>query len=609
MKIDDVAWDKISKADLAAKGKVNLGGASATEVEDVLAELLPGSDVSFPDLLQSFSKLLNRRQQLMENLPASVKAAVSETVRSMVAIGGADITVAAESADGAGNIKVPAGTDPALKQATSFLGRENKAIMETVTQLPETTVNGTETLQISMAVAAKPSDATAGKNVPATEADVDNTPLLQQGVAPLVRENRAVIATIRMVAADLEFIDRIPELQDMVTNEPQILKDSVDKGLFTLQNSVNQRKSAITPIAVVQNLIEKAVQSGEVGEELSVLVAAVTEAMGETADAPEVAGKLAAWMNRADTKVAELAQKQNRPELVRVWAAVQEWGTESPAATPVAKQVNDLLKNLVAKGSGIPAEQLPTVNVPVSSRTVKFEMLVSSLGSQTGGLNRMIAALPQVMSEIERMMPAKPDGKADEKALESLARSAPKWLRSLAESTAKPALIDFWVAAKVADMGPWLKLSRTERQQATVTLKELAVTYEQPEIFRMPNEDSSSRGLMMQVALYAPGHEKPYPAMIQIYEEKKDRNDGQQPEQEVWVRVSLETDYIGKVDLSFRLQDKKYLSIFTRFADRDTAAAFKELLPEIRRELAESSLELKKMAVSDRSRPGGTEGA
>jgi hypothetical protein len=145
------------------------------------------------------------------------------------------------------------------------------------------------------------------------------------------------------------------------------------------------------------------------------------------------------------------------------------------------------------------------------------------------------------------------------------------------------------------------EIKPNERQQSAAALKELASTYEQPEIFRLPVEDASSRGFIFQAALYAPGQDKSYPALIQVYEENKDRGNPEIPEQEVWVRVSLETDNIGTVDLSFRLQDKKYLTIFSRFADPDAAAEFRASLPEIRKELAETPLELKKIAVMQRN--------
>jgi hypothetical protein len=58
------------------------------------------------------------------------------------------------------------------------------------------------------------------------------------------------------------------------------------------------------------------------------------------------------------------------------------------------------------------------------------------------------------------------------------------------------------------------------------------------------------------------------------------------------------------VELSFRLQDKKYLSIYSRFADSAVAVAFQEYLPELQNELADSTFEVKKIAIDQRSQSG-----
>jgi hypothetical protein len=597
VKIDESLQGTIGKIDLAAKGKVDLGGLTATDMEDVLADLLPGAEFSFPDLLQAFSKMLGRRQQLMDSLPESIQAALSEAGDFSGAIGGLNEN---------GSNQTGTANSAMLHPEAVSSNRDKEAVTDIAAQLPETTSSEVETQPDSLPRSDAPPASAVGKEPgDAVKTAAGRAPTLNQGMTSLVRDNRSVIDTIRQVTADLEIVERISALQGMNISEPEILQATVDKGLSTLQRFAVNSKSLSSPAVVFAGIVEKALQSGEFGEELSGWTTAITDALDEMTGVPGVPDKLAGWVTRIDPRLATLAQTLNRPELVQVWAVVQEWGTGASASTSGEKLLLDLLNNLVGDAHGSGADPLSPTQGSATSRIGKFELLVSSLGSQPAGLNRLLAALPQVMAEIETMLPERSEGETTEKALDTLSRSAPRWLRTLAENTGRPALLDFWVAAKTADVAPWLKLSRAERQESAVTLKEVASTYEQPEIFRSPVEDSSSRGLMMQVALYAPGHEKPYPALIQIYEEKKDRNHGQQPEQEVWVRVALETDNIGKVDLSFRLQDKKYLSIFSRFADRETASAFKEYLPDIRRELAGSSLELKKMAVSDRTRSGG----
>ena len=238
---------------------------------------------------------------------------------------------------------------------------------------------------------------------------------------------------------------------------------------------------------------------------------------------------------------------------------------------------------------------------PCFPRVGRFEMLLLSLGPSSENLKKLLTSLPSAVADLEKLLPPREGNKAAATVYETLERTAPKWLRNLAEQTKKPELTELWVSAKVADLSTWLPLTPAERHQAASNLKDLAATFEQPEAFRAPSDDGTARGMTLQMALYAPGQERPYPALVQIFEEKKERGPGQPPEQEIWVRVCLETDNIGPVDLSFRLQDKKYLSVFTRFAKPGTAALFRECLSDIRSEFAGSNLELKKIAVTERS--------
>ena len=266
--------------------------------------------------------------------------------------------------------------------------------------------------------------------------------------------------------------------------------------------------------------------------------------------------------------------------------------------------VNEGLNRLASVTEGTGQQQFASLPSPISSLTGRFEWLITSLATRPESWNSLLNLLPEVMSTVKSALSDRTGGKITAPAYEKLAQSAPKWLMSMADQENKPELLEFWVAAKAADIIPWAKLGQTQRQQSMETLKELASTYDQPELFRTPGEDSASRGLMFQIALYVPGQEKPHPALVQIYEENKDRGNAQPPEQEVWIRVSLDTDHIGTVDLSFRLQNKKYLTIFSRFADLTVASEFQACLPEIRQELAATSIELKKIAVTQQNSTG-----
>lgn len=548
MRIDDFMRDSMVQTDATAtKGKTTVGSSTALNAGDAFAGLSSDLDISLPDLLQSFGRMVNRRQQLVDSLPGVVRERLAEATTQS---------------------------------------------------------------------AGEPSALVAGST-----GNAGNT--IQQGLSGLVRQNRAALDVTRQIAYELKFIDRVPGLVELFSADqramvPEALQTAVDKGLNTLQATAVTDPSVPDTAIILTTLLDKAVQSGTVGKELDGWLNTMDLVMDNVAEDPEMMLQLSAWSNRVDPEVARLAEATGRPELVKVWAATQAWGSSlsDSSGTTVStggagafsegtETIKEVLQSLAAATGGATSPQTATYPTSVASRIGQFELLLSSLGTRPEAMSTLLTLLPELVSATEKKMPVKTEGKATAAVHDTLARSAPKWLQTMAARTGKPELLDFWVACKMADLAPWAKLSAAERHEAAVVLKELSTTYEQPNVFKMTSEDTSSRGLILQMALYAPEQGKTYPALIQIFEEKRERGNGNPPEQEVWVRVSLETENIGGVDLSFRLQDKKFLSIFSRFADSEAASAFRTAMPELRKEFAGTSLELKKIAVTHRTGMGG----
>lgn len=582
MKIDEFIRETMVKMEPAAKGKVEAGISTSPDLAGLIVDSVPDVDFFFPDLLQAFGKLLTRRQELLEVLPQSVQ-----------------------------------------------------------NRLPETTgSNGSRQVTLSSP----------------TESTPMNNPTFPQGVSGLARDSRVMTETLRQIISEVEFVERVPSLGKIVEAQQQQLEtkiastgivdsqqttsptnklqpvsmkeipELVKVTLQVLQSSIAAEKVPATPVMLFVRQSAQALQTGQLAPEFSAWVDEVVDTLNQHADKVEQEPALAKWLTQVDPKVLRLAQNIGKPELIRGWAVAQEFSAASisSAQTTTETLENPALPAVSSAGVALPALQdklpymravveklsdLPIPPQPVAanaqlattSQVVQFELLLSSVAARPELLEKMIAVLPKTLPTKELLQ----SDQVKQAAYETLTQAAPKWLKTMAEKEEKPVLLQFWVAAKVADLGPWLTMEPLERQQLITVLKELNTTYEQPEVFRTPREDNTSRSFMMQIPLYAPGQETPYPALIQVFEEKKERGNGQLPEQEVWVRVSLETDHIGTVDLSFRLQDKKYLSIFSRFANPDAASEFRASLPELRKEMAGTSLELKKIAVTGRIHPGG----
>lgn len=569
MKIDELMRDATLKLDQAAKGKVATDATSSAEVVVAVAESMPDSEFLFPDLLQSFAKLLTRRETLVELLPQAVRSRLDQAVGSL---------------------------------STNQLGQTEQG----------------------------KSDSSGANPVSAA---------LAQGISGLARENRVISETLRQMISELEFVERVPELTNLldavrVTSEgmaadrysgegvpvPQGQADTGSK-LLSGQSASEVIKSAMTILQSIaeemqippqtsvylNRLAAQSAAAGRLAPDLAEWVDAVASALDGMSDdtkSPEFVAAMAKWIHQADPRILQLSRTTDRPELVRAWAAVQTLNELPQNAGQAERSQLELLRSVVQRITELPtltAAGAPTGPVTPVSLVGRFELLLSTAATRPELMQKLLTMLPELIYADNLL----PEAKVTPTAYQTLAQTAPQWLKKLAEREERPAVLQFWVAVKTADLEPWLRMEPLERQQLTAVLKELRSTFEQPEAFRTPREDSGSRSFMMQLPLYAPGLERPYPALIQVFEEKRERGGGQLPEQEIWVRISLATEHIGTVDLSFRLQEKKYLSIFSRFADPAAASEFRTALPELRKEMAGTSLELKKIAVAGRIRPGG----
>ena len=444
------------------------------------------------------------------------------------------------------------------------------------------------------------------------------------GIAGLVRDNRSIPDLIRQLVSELNLVEQTPSLPQTFLSTAgssqaayELLPRTVDAGLAKLSGELTVTDSqAPTPALVLAGLIDTAVQTGTISAELSAWIDTLGAVVESQPEDSNLIMQINTVMNSVDPQIAQAAQLAGRPELVRIWAATQildnaevaasssKLGVQAEGTIDTIDTLQTVIQNLTnaatAKSTTLPATGL----IGSYPRSTQLEMLVTLAVSQPATLDSMLAILPTVMTSVKSSFSLRSDDPVGMAGYEKIKATAPKWLTELSGRLNKPELLEFWVAAKAADLVPWIELSSTERQLSMDSLKELANSFEQPEVFRQRGDDANSHSLTLQTVLYAPGQEKPYPALIQIYEEKKERGALQPPEQEIWIRLSLETHNIGTVELSFRLQEKKYLSVFSRFADSAVAAEFLEYLPELKTELTDSSFEVKKIAIAQRSQSG-----
>ena len=452
MKIDELMRDATLKLDQAAKGKVATDATSSAEVVVAVAESMPDSEFLFPDLLQSFAKLLTRRETLVELLPQAARSRLDQAVGSL---------------------------------STNQLGQTEQGKSDS-----------------------------SGANPVSTA--------LAQGISGLARENRVISETLRQIISELEFVERVPELTNLldavrVTSEgmaadrysgegvpvPQGQADTGSK-LLSDQSASEVIKSAMTILQSIaeemqippqtsvylNRLAAQSAAAGRLAPDLAEWVDAVAfalDGMSDDTKSPEFVAAMAKWIHQADPRILQLSRTTDRPELVRAWAAVQTLNElpkiEKQAATgffdkPVLGRESagqaersqlELLRSVVQRITELPtltAAGAPTGPVTPVSLVGRFELLVSTAATRPELMQKFLTMLPELIYADNLL----PEAKVTPTVYQTLVQTAPQWLKKLAEREERPAVLQFWVAVKTADLEPWLRMEPLERQQLTAVL-------------------------------------------------------------------------------------------------------------------------------------------
>lgn len=566
MRIDDWFREMTLKTDPTLRGKVDLSTVGESELVTGLPEGIADNDFLFPDLLQAFGRMLSRRHSILESLPSEVKNRLPELFAQ----------------EGSGPLAN-------LQQGIVSAVRDNRQSQEAIRQL----------IQEFELVERLP-----------TQINQSTTKTILQANPTNGNEND----TSRSGLAKPENLFSSALVSDNLRNEA--LLTTIFSRLEKAWITANEAKEA--SIAVFDQLLRQSVQDGRMPEKFAAWISQTASTLEETTAPAWLEALTKRWQSKMDPAVSQLARSLDKPELVKVWSIVRDWEAsfylthnKSIAETGMQKfsSATDLLRQQFAEIELESLDSRYTSLLPVRHDIQSYTHRLESI------FYRLFTAKPEVtlenLHQTQNILRAVYQGiaGADTRLVSStkrpelfdlLAKLAPKWLTASIPKEEQTEILNLWVAAKQVDVSPWLKLGSPERHRILQLLRELASTFEQPEPFRLIRENADSRVFLTQLPLYAPGQERPYPAIIQVYEEKKDPLRKQELSQEIWVRVSLQTDNLGVVDLSFRLQDKRYLSIFSRFAEPTAAEAFRTLLADIRQDFLDGPLELKKIAVAGR---------
>ena len=164
-----------------------------------------------------------------------------------------------------------------------------------------------------------------------------------------------------------------------------------------------------------------------------------------------------------------------------------------------------------------------------------------------------------------------------------------------------PDLTRLWAFMQLCDMAPLTsKLSAKAFKRAGRDVAEFANAMRQSmggDNSSVQNAAQNNRSLQMMMPLYVGDNDTSYPTYLHVYDEnEKDKETGEE-KKETWLRICVLTDYIGAVELTFRMYEGNQLDLRFYFSERSAASEFRNYIPSLKEKLKETTLNVGEVRI------------
>jgi predicted house-cleaning noncanonical NTP pyrophosphatase (MazG superfamily) len=230
-------------------------------------------------------------------------------------------------------------------------------------------------------------------------------------------------------------------------------------------------------------------------------------------------------------------------------------------------------QGLLAQTTARNAENLPQQTVQPSQTSGAStpvlqtgQQLPPVLAELLTSLNKSRKAPVEKITELANFM---------EQAAETFTLQAPKNMQAVA---LKQQVLEE-MAEAFQDKNP------EELKAAIKVIKELSESLAKPTGVTADRQEAQ-KVLTLALPLYFGEGQTVYPAYIHVYyQEQEDKKNPGQKVAETWLRICLETENIGVVDVAFRLYDENNLDVKVRFTEEEAAIGFTKGIEEVKEQL------------------------
>lgn len=231
-------------------------------------------------------------------------------------------------------------------------------------------------------------------------------------------------------------------------------------------------------------------------------------------------------------------------------------------------------------------------------RTDDILLLVSKLAydSQFEGKEQLFAQTKQLLQQLflgdnAQMLSKDMDGIRN--LFSRLGQHVPQNLLQFAEENHLPKLTDAYILLKLQDVLQWKDMHINVLRECAAKLRDLTASL-QNNITENGGETNLQQTIAtFSVPIYFAGNSQPFPLYIHIYSDGKPKSKKTvNKHYDVWMRMSLQTENIGVVDILLHWFGERQLSLKVDFSHDDYADSFLDFVPRIRTHIDELAIRL-----------------
>ncbi|MDD6398136.1 MAG: hypothetical protein PUF95_07500 [Selenomonadaceae bacterium] len=154
-----------------------------------------------------------------------------------------------------------------------------------------------------------------------------------------------------------------------------------------------------------------------------------------------------------------------------------------------------------------------------------------------------------------------------------------------------------WAFAQLSELAALKDIKNRDYENATKQLKTMISSLKGSLTSEGSYNANGEKAISFVMPLYLGENEISYPAYIHIYDEPPHEDERGVMRKDTWFRVCVLTENIGAVDIVCQLYEGKNLNLRVMFSDQEAVQAFSDYLPDIRKALYKTEINLTDLKV------------